>query len=126
MNTDVNPASSPAQAGSGSGERSLKWIIAAGLVALFWVIGNLIGSFALFLRGFDIPLPTPSRVLIDYGSVTIPLFGVLAACAWVLSDVYFRGRWLQWFLFAFYALVIFGIVLEVVPAFNLNIINVNS
>jgi len=118
MTTGINPASGPANAGSGSHQTSLKWIIAAGLLALFWVIGVMVGGFALFWRGIDVPSPPLTfRLLIGYGPVAVPLFGVVAAAAWVLSDVYFRGRWLQWFLFAFYAFVILGIFVESVHPF---------
>jgi hypothetical protein len=120
MNTGINPPSNPANAGSGSRERSLKWIIAAGLVGLFWVIGVMVGRFVSLFQGLDVPLPLWSRLLIGYGPEAIPLFGAVAAAAWVLSDVYFRGRWIQWFLFAFFAFVIFGIfVALVVPMFRL-------
>ena len=65
-------------------------------------------------QGLGIPLPLGLRLLTGYGSVAIPLFGVLAAAAWVLSDIYFRGRWIQWLLIAVFAFVIFGIFVELV------------
>jgi len=86
-----------------------KWIIAAGLVGLFWVIGNIIGAFASLFQGFQsfrVPLPLRSRLLIGYGPLAIRIFGLAAAAAWVYCDVHFRGQWLQWFLFALFVALV--------------------
>ena len=107
MNIAINAASSPVHSGSDPRERSLKWSVAVGLIGLFWVIGWIIGRFAVMFQGFSPNLlPWPQRLLFGYGQLAIPLFGVVAAAAWVLSDIYFRGRWIQWFLFALFACVI--------------------
>jgi hypothetical protein len=112
----TNPASSPADRVNRPRERSLNWIIAICLVGLSSDIGFMVRRFASFSQGF--PLTPREHLLFSYGPLAIPLFGVLAAAAWILSDVYFRGRWIQWFLFAFFAFVLFGIfvALMMVPA----------
>ena len=107
MQTGINPPSSSPHSGTGRRERSLKWSVAVGLIGLFWVIGWIIGRSAGMIQGFSPNLlPWPQRLLFGYGQLAIPLFGVVAASAWVLSDVYFRGRWIQWFLFIVFACVI--------------------
>jgi hypothetical protein len=107
MQTGINPPSSSPHSNTGPREKSLKWSVAVGLISLFWVIGSIIGSFAVMFEGFSPNvLPLPQRLLYGYGQLEIPLFGVVAAATWVLSDVYFRGRWIQWFLFTLFACVI--------------------
>jgi hypothetical protein len=98
--------------------RSLKWIIAVGLVGLFWMIGNIVGAFVLLFQDLNVPLTLWIRFLIGYGPLAIRMFGMVAAAAWVLSDVYFRGRWVQWFLFGLFVFVIIGIILALVSAAN--------
>jgi hypothetical protein len=94
---------------TGRRERSLKWIIAAGLVASFLGIGAFFPLGAPMLQGWDAPLAL--RLLIGYGRLGIPVFGMVAAATWVLCDVYFRGRWVQWLLFSIFALLILCIYL---------------
>ena len=107
MQTGINPPSSSPHSATGPRERSLKWSVAVGLIGLFWVIGWIIGRFAVMFQGLPPNLvPLPQRLLFGYGQLAIPLFGVVAAATWVLSDVYFRGRWIQWFLFTLFACVI--------------------
>jgi hypothetical protein len=91
------------------------------LIGLFWVIGWIIGRSAVMIQGFPPNLlPLPQRLLFGYGQLAIPLFGVVAAATWVLSDVYFRGRWIQWFLFALFACVIVVIfVVMTAPIFEM-------
>jgi hypothetical protein len=89
-----------------------------GLISLFWVIGWIIGRFAVMFQGLPPNLvPLPQRLLFGYGQLAIPLFGVVAASAWVLSDVYFRGRWIQWFLFTLFACVIVVIFVVMMAPF---------
>ena len=119
MNIAINAVTSPVHTGSDPRERSLKWSVAVGLIGLFGVIGWIVGRLAVVFQGFPLNLvPLPQRLLFGYGQLAIPLFGVVAAAAWVLSDIYFRGRWVQWFLFALFACAIVVIfVVMVAPIF---------
>ena len=41
-----------------------------------------------------------------YGPIAFPLFGVLAAAAFIASDLLFRKQWIEWAMIAAFALLI--------------------
>ncbi len=94
--------------------RKRSWAFAAVLLVVFcWFGWAAVGLRALF-EGLELHLHVAKRLTVAYGPIAFPIFGVVAAAAWVLSDVYFRGRWIQWFLFAFFSFVVFGILATLV------------
>ena len=76
------------------------------LVAFCW-LGWAAVRFGSIFDGMDIhrSLPILNRLALTYGPIAFPLFGVLAAAAFILSDFMFHKQWIGWALFAAFALL---------------------
>jgi hypothetical protein len=86
--------------------RKRTWAIAAlFLIAFGWLGFAAVGFGALF-HGIEVDLPVANRFALAYGPIAFPLFGFVAAAAFIFSDVLFRNRWVQPALIALFALVI--------------------
>jgi hypothetical protein len=89
--------------------RKQSWGIAALFFIAFCWLGFAAVSFgALFkgIEGFEANLPVATRFAVAYGPIAFPIFGIVAATAFVLSDVRGRNRWGQWALAAIFALLL--------------------
>lgn len=64
------------------------------LVAFCW-LGLAAWRFAPIYQGLESVMPLKTRLVMDYGPVACPLFGVGAAIGLLLSDRYCRGKWVQ-------------------------------
>lgn len=56
--------------------------------------------------GMEHSLPMVNWFAAVYGRIAFPLFGILAAAAFILSDLMFRKRWIEWALIAAFALLL--------------------
>jgi hypothetical protein len=107
--------------------RKQSWIIAAlFLIASCW-LGFVAAGFGVLFKGIEMNFPVATRFDVVYGPVAFPLFGIVAATAFILSDVLFRKRWLQVALTASFALLVIWAVrglfvggVFIVPAIRAN------
>jgi len=83
------------------------WAVAIGFLVAFCWIGWAAVRFGSVFEGMDIlrSLPTVNRLALTYGPVAFPLFGVVVAATFVLSDFMFHKRWIAWALFVAFALL---------------------
>jgi hypothetical protein len=86
--------------------RKQSWAIAALFLIAFCWLGFAAVSFGTLFKGLEINLPVATRFDVAYGPITFPFFGIVAATAFILSDVLGRKRWVQWALTALFALLI--------------------
>jgi hypothetical protein len=56
--------------------------------------------------GMEQNLPLANWFAVTCGPIAFPLFGIVAAAAFIIADVLFRNRWMQWALIAVFALLI--------------------
>ena len=57
-------------------------------------------------QGMEHSLPVVNWFAVTCGPIAFPLFGVSAAAAFILSDLMFRKRWIEWALIAAFALLL--------------------
>ena len=56
--------------------------------------------------GIEHSLPVANCFAVTCGPIAFPLFGIVAAAAFILSDLMFRKRWIGWALIAAFALLV--------------------
>jgi hypothetical protein len=89
--------------------RRQSWGLAALFLIAFCWLGFAAVRFGVLFKGtegFEIYLPMATRFAFAYGPIAFPIFGVVAATAFILSDVRGGNRWGQWSLAAIFALLI--------------------
>jgi hypothetical protein len=82
------------------------WGFAALFLIAFCWLGFVAARFGALCQGFVLDLPATKRFVVAYGPIAFPLFGIVAATAFILPDVFFRNRRGQWALVAAFALLI--------------------
>jgi hypothetical protein len=82
--------------------------IAGGFLLAFCWLGWAAVRFGSIFQGMGMEhsLPVANWFAATYGPIAFPLFGILAAAAFVLSDLMFRKRWIEWALIAAFALLL--------------------
>jgi hypothetical protein len=76
------------------------------LFAFCW-LGLASVRFAPIYQGFEIQLPSMTRVALFCGPIGFPLFGLVAAAGLILLDRFSQFRWIEWLLIAVLAIVAF-------------------
>jgi hypothetical protein len=56
--------------------------------------------------GMEHSLPMLNWFAVTHRPIAFPLFGILAATAFILSDLMFRKRWIEWGMIATFALLV--------------------
>ncbi len=107
--------------------RRESWLLAIFFLIAFCWLGFAAIRFGSIFQGFEMSLPGEKRFVVVYGPVAFPLFGVVAAAAFLFAGVQFHNRWTQWALVAVFVLLIilalrallgsfFGPAIQVNPA----------
>ena len=88
--------------------RGHSWAIAGGFLLAFCWLGWAAVRFGSIFQGMGMEhsLPVVNWFAATYGPIAFPLFGILAAAAFVLSDLMFRKRWIERALIAVFALLL--------------------
>lgn len=87
--------------------RRQSWAIAALFLIAFCWLGFVAVSFGALFKGLEeMNLPLATRFAVAYGPTAFPVFGIVAATAFILSEVWGRNRWVQLALTALFALLI--------------------
>jgi hypothetical protein len=81
------------------------WILAALFLIGFCYIGYMAISLRALIKDLGIDLPSPTRFAVAHGPVAFPLFGIFAATAFIISDVFTHNRWVQFALTGLFALI---------------------
>ena len=88
--------------------RRQSWAIAGGFLLAFCWLGWAAVRFGSIFQGMGMEhsLPLVNWLAVTYGPIAFPLFGILAAAAFILSDLMFRNRWIEWTMIAAFALLV--------------------
>ena len=95
--------------------RRQSWAIAGGFLLAFSWLGWAAVRFGSIFQGMGMEhsLPLINWFAVTCGPIAFPLFGILAAAAFIISDLMFRKRWIEWTMIAVFALlVIFAFTLS--------------
>jgi hypothetical protein len=84
------------------------WAISVGFLLAFCWLGWAAVRFGSIFQGMDIErsLPAANWLALAYGPIAFPLFGVVAAAAFIVSELLFRNRWMRWALIVLFAFLI--------------------
>jgi hypothetical protein len=82
------------------------WFVGAFFLTAFCFLGFFTAKLAPLFQGMESTLPAAVRFIVAYGPVAFPLFGVLAATSFVVSNRLFQRQWPQWALIVLYALIV--------------------
>ena len=84
------------------------WACASVFLIAFCWLGFAAVRFGSIFQGMGMEqnLPPANWFAVTCGPIAFPIFGVVAAAAFILVDVLFRNRWMQWTLIAVFALLI--------------------
>lgn len=72
--------------------RGTTWALAALALILFCWLGFAVAKLSTIFDGLSVPLPLVMKLMISYGSLGLPLFGVVAAGLMILSDLFLLHR----------------------------------
>jgi hypothetical protein len=80
--------------GTSNRVRGTTWAVAALVLILFCWLGFAITKFLAIFQGLETRLPNDLRLVVTYGSVGVPVLGLVAAALILLSDLFRARRWL--------------------------------
>lgn len=86
--------------------RKRTWVIATAILIAFCCLGFAADGFGAFFHGLNTYLTSASRFVFAYGRIGFPVFGVVAATAFILSGIFFRNQRVQWALVVVFVLFI--------------------
>jgi len=88
--------------------RRQSWAIAGGFLLAFSWLGWAAVRFGSIFQGtgMEHSLPLINWFAVTCGPIAFPLFGILAAAAFIISDLMFRKRWIEWTMIAVFALLV--------------------
>jgi hypothetical protein len=91
------------------------WAFAGLFLLAFCWLGFAAVSFGALFKDLGVKLPTANKFAADYGPIAFPLFGIVGATAFILSDVLVRSRWVQWVLVAVFTLLLIWAISSMLP-----------
>jgi hypothetical protein len=87
--------------------RRQSWAIAALFLIAFCWLGFVAMSFGALFKGLgEVNFPVATRFVVAYGPIAFPIFGIVAAAAFIVSEVRGRNPWVQLALIAVFTLLI--------------------
>jgi len=86
--------------------RKQSWFLGALFLMAFCCLGFVSFRFGELFEGLHVRLPWATQFDVTYGPMAFPLFGIVAATAFILSDILHLKRWVPWLLAAVFGLFI--------------------